>query len=60
MGEVLGAPGGEIVEDDYLVAVGQQPVDEMAADEAGPSGDKRLRLAHAAAAAWPFMIFTLK
>jgi hypothetical protein len=37
---VLDVPGRQVVEDDHLVAVGQQPVGDMRADEAGAPGDE--------------------
>jgi hypothetical protein len=38
--QVLEPSGGEVVEDSHLVAVRNQPIDEVRADEAGPSSDE--------------------
>ena len=37
----LGIEGVEVVDDDDLAAVGQQAIDQIGADEAGPAGDQR-------------------
>jgi len=40
MREVLQAAAAEIVEHGDATAVGEEPLDEMAADEAGAAGDE--------------------
>jgi hypothetical protein len=37
--EKAALPGGEIVESHHVVAVGEQAIDEVAADESGGAGD---------------------
>ena len=41
-GEVAGRAGGQVVEDDDLVALGEQQLDEVAPDESGAAGDEGL------------------
>ena len=41
VGEVLAAPGREVVEHPHGVAAGEQRADEVRADEAGAAGDER-------------------
>src|SRR5260370_22112629 len=43
LGEVLGPAGGEIVDHHHGVATIDQQIDDVAADEAGPSGDDGAR-----------------
>ena len=42
LGEVLAAPGDEIVDHGDLVALGDEPVDEGGTDEPGAAGDENL------------------
>lgn len=37
--QVLGAPDGEIINDNDLVAVAEKTIDQVASDEAGAAGD---------------------
>ena len=39
VGDVLPAPGHQVVDADHLVALGDQPLAEVRAEEAGPAGD---------------------
>ena len=39
--DVVDRAGREVVEDEHLVAVGQQPLGEMRSDEAGAAGNQR-------------------
>src|SRR5262245_19521185 len=41
LGEILAPTGGEIIEHGHRVAIRNQPVDEMRAEETGASGDQR-------------------
>jgi len=42
MGDVFEAPGGEVVDDGDVVAALEQRLSQVAADEAGASGDEGL------------------
>ena len=38
-GHAGGVAGGQIVDDGHVIALGQQGIDDVRADEAGPPGD---------------------